>query len=135
MNKIEVRHLGGDRFVAHMRGHEVRMDQPVDDGGTDLGPSPTEIFVTGLVGCIAHYARRFLDRHGIDPEGLRVSADWTLATDRPARVGAVRIVVDPPPSLPEARREAFLAIATHCTVHNSLRQPPEIEVVLDGEQR
>ncbi len=32
-----------------IRGHEVVVDQPVADGGTDAGPTPTELFVGGLV--------------------------------------------------------------------------------------
>jgi uncharacterized OsmC-like protein len=135
MNKIEVNHLGADRFVACVRGHEIRMDQPVTDGGTDLGPSPTEIFVTGLVGCTAYYARRYLARHGVADDGLRVTAEWDFASDRPARVGAIRIVISPPAGLPPERQEGLLAMARHCTVHNTLRQPPSVDIALGGEER
>jgi putative redox protein len=135
MNKIEVSHLGADRFVACVRGHEIGMDQPVTEGGTDLGPSPTEIFVTGLVGCTAYYARRYLARHGLDGDGLRVTAEWDFAADRPARVGSIHIVVIPPAGLPEERRDGLLATARHCTVHNTLRQPPDVDITLAGDDR
>jgi putative redox protein len=54
-----------------------------------------------------------------------------MATDRPARVASLRVVVVPPPGLPEQRRAALLAVASHCTVHNTLHQPPEIEIGLE----
>lgn len=54
-----------------------------------------------------------------------------MATDRPARVTSPRIVIVPPAELPEQRRAALLAVASHRTVHNTLRQPPEIEIELE----
>lgn len=38
----------------------------------------------------------------------------------------------PPHALPAARRDAFLAVASHCTVHNTLTQPPDIAVALSA---
>ena len=35
-----------------------------------------------------------------------------------------------PTELPAERRDAFLAVASHCTVHNTLTQPPNIEIAL-----
>ncbi len=48
MATIEVRHRGGDRFMVGIRGHELTVDQPIRDGGSDEGPTPTELFVAGL---------------------------------------------------------------------------------------
>jgi uncharacterized OsmC-like protein len=128
MNQIRVRHVSGDEFLANVRGHELRLDQPIDAGGTDVGPTATELFVTGLVGCVAHYARGFLARHGIDPEGLTVTGDWAMAADRPARVSQVSVEIQPPQGFPAQKRAALLAVASHCTVHNSLTQPPRVSV-------
>lgn len=49
---------------------------------------------------------------------------------RPARVVAVRIEVTPPPGLPPQRRDALLAFASHCTVHNALTAPPAVDILL-----
>ncbi len=35
-----------------------------------------------------------------------------------------------PPGLSAARRRGLVADASHCTVHNSLTVPPEIEVTV-----
>lgn len=130
MKQIRVAHVSGDEFLATVRGHELRLDQPVEAGGRDAGPTATELFVVGLVGCVAHYAKGFLTRHGVDPEGLTVTGSWQLADDRPTRVAQVAIVIEPPRELPEERRSALLAVATRCTVHNSLHQPPDVRVQL-----
>ncbi|MEO6116478.1 MAG: hypothetical protein ABIP33_08850 [Pseudolysinimonas sp.] len=39
--------------------------------------------------------------------------------------------ITPPAALPEARLDAFLAVASHCTVHNTLIEAPDIQITLD----
>jgi hypothetical protein len=48
MESMRVTPAGGDRFAIALRGHEIMVDQPADVGGTDIGPTPTELFVAGL---------------------------------------------------------------------------------------
>lgn len=124
---VEVGHRTGDLFEISVRDHLLLVDQPVADGGSDEAPTPTELFVASLAGCVAFYARRYLARHGIDPAGFSVSADFTME-QRPARVGAVRLSVAVPAGIPDDRRDAFLAVVGHCTVHNSLQQPPAVHI-------
>ena len=131
---LHVRHLLDDRFAIDVRGHTVQVDQPVDAGGTDAAPTPTELFVAGLASCVAFYARRYLARHAIDPAGLAVSASYVIG-GRPARVREMKIVISPPSALPIERRDAFLAVASHCTVHNTLTAPADVAVVLAAPVR
>jgi len=131
MNGIRVRHEGGDRFRVTIRGHDVHVDQPVDDGGEDTAPTPTELFVAGLASCVGFYAGRFLRRHDLPTEGLAVDCGFEFAPDRPARVGKIELVVHLPQGFPEERRKAFRSVVEHCTVHNSLAQPPEIGLSLE----
>jgi putative redox protein len=128
MATIEVRHDDGDRFTVSVRGHELTVDQPELDGGTDAGPTPTELFVASLAACVGFYAGRFLRRHGIGAAGLEVGCTWSMAEDRPARVGAIDLTVRPPDGFPEDQRARLLAVVEHCTVHNSLMQVPDIRI-------
>ncbi|NBM17781.1 OsmC family protein [Streptomyces sp. GC420] len=127
---IDVSHVAGDAYAVEVRGHRLLVDQPVEIGGDDNAPTPTELFAASLATCVAFYAGRYLARHGVDRTGLRVRTEFTMATDRPARVSELRVTVCPPPGLPEERHAAFLAVASHCTVHNTLHHPPEIAVEL-----
>jgi putative redox protein len=129
MPNLSVAHQAGDRFELQVRGHRLLCDQPVADGGTDQGPTPTELFVGSLAACVGFYARRFLARHHLDAAGLRVEAAFTMSPDRPARVAIITLRLLTPP-LEENRRRALLAVVDHCTVHNSLRTPPEVRVRL-----
>jgi putative redox protein len=127
---IQVDHKAGDVFEITIRDHHIEVDQPIPDGGSDLGPTPTELFVAGLTSCVAFYARRYLARHGLPEEALRVCAEYEMA-ERPARVGRVKLSIRLPEGVPSDRRAALLAVASHCTVHNSLEKPPEVSVELE----
>lgn len=128
-NVVRVEHKEGDVFAIGVRQHLFYVDQPPDAGGTDLAPTPTELFVASLASCVAFYVRRYLDRHELPTAGLAVTADFSIAA-RPARVGEVRLTVTVPAGIPEERRTGLLAVASHCTVHNSLAQPPQVTIGL-----
>jgi len=129
---ITVINTRGDRMAIRIRGHDLVSDQPIDAGGDDAGPTPTELFVAGLAACVAFYAERFLRRHAGDA-GLTVTCDFAMSADRPSRVTSVDLRIDVPGSLREDVRDALLRAAEHCTVHNSLRTPPTVRIeICDG---
>jgi putative redox protein len=126
---LQVLHKDGDVFEIDVGQHRLYVDQPLDGGGTDLAPTPTELFVASLAACVAFYARRFLARHGLPTAGLSVTATFTMA-QRPARVGEIHLGLVVPEGVPDERREALLAVASHCTVHNSLELAPAVSIDL-----
>lgn len=132
--RIEVQHEYGDRFTAIVRGHRLEIDQPVDHGGTDAGPTPTELFVAGLAACVGFHAERYLRRHGLPVDELRVDARFVFAEDLPARVASVTLGVHAP-GLPPSRREAFQSVIERCTVQNSIRIAPDVRIEVDAAER
>ncbi|MDQ2749701.1 MAG: OsmC family protein [Actinomycetota bacterium] len=132
-DSMTVTHLGADRFAVEIRGHTVMVDQPVDVGGEDTAPTPTELFIASLATCVAFYARRFLARHDIPADGLSVTTGYTTGGTR-NRVTDIGIRITPPPGLPIERRDALLAVASHCTVHNTLHEPPAVQITLVSEE-
>jgi uncharacterized OsmC-like protein len=127
---LEARFVAGEAYEVTVRGHRLVVDQPADAGGQDSGPTPTELFVASLASCAAFYAGRFLTRHGYSRDGLAVSAGYEMASDRPARVRNVRLIVRVPAGLPPERWAALRAVASHCTVHNTLTSPPSVIIDL-----
>jgi putative redox protein len=126
---IQIDYKSGDVFEIAIRSHLVYVDQPVDAHGSDSAPTPTELFVAALASCVAFYVRRFLARHSLPTDGLSVSAIFTMA-ERPARVGEIDISIELPKGVPDARLDALLAVASHCTVHNTLADPPRVSIQL-----
>ena len=129
-SQVEVSYLGGESYAAVTRGHALVTDQPQAAGGADTAMTPTELLVASLSSCVAFYAGRYLARHGLNRDGLHVTATFTTATDRPARVDTARLRIAIPGGIPPHREKALLAVASHCTVHNTLRQAPDVAIEL-----
>jgi putative redox protein len=125
---MDVRFVSGEAYEVAVRGHRLMVDQPVDAGGEDNAPTPTELFVASLATCVAFYAGRYLTRHGFNRDGLGVSVGFDMAGDRPARVAVVRLTVRVPADLPAERMPGLRAVVSHCTVHNSLTTPPDVTI-------
>lgn len=128
--QVEVSYLDGESYAVETRGHALLTDQPAASGGADAAMTPTELLVASLGACVAFYAGRYLERHGLNRSGLHVTAAFSTATDRPARVGEVRLTIRVPGDMPASREAALLAVASHCTVHNTLRQAPGVAIEL-----
>jgi putative redox protein len=126
---MRVEHRGGDKFDINIRGHVVRVDQPVKDRGEDTAPTPTELFIASLASCVAFYARRYLARHDLPTDGLAVEATFDMGS-KPARVVGIDLSLIVPEGVPSDRLDALLAVATHCTVHNTLASEPEVSITL-----
>jgi len=129
VRRVRVDHLAGDRFRIGVRQHTITVDQPLSEGGEDTAPTPTELFIASLASCTAFYARRFANRHGIPTDGLAVTADFGMAS-HPARVGEITLRLHVPAELSPEHQASLLAVVTHCTVHGTLVQPPEVRIEL-----
>jgi uncharacterized OsmC-like protein len=132
VTSIQVRPVANNRYEVVLGRHCLTIDQPVTAGGDDEGPTAVQLFVASLVACTAHYAGSYLARHGLSTDGLIVEGDFLMASDGPGRVASVSVRIVPPAGLPEGRRAVLLAVASHCTVHHTLREPPTVTVVLAG---
>jgi uncharacterized OsmC-like protein len=127
---ISVYWTSGDSFVVDVRAHFLTTDQPYNAGGQDLGPTPVELFVVSLGACIGFFAERYMRRHEIDADGLRVQCRFQMA-EHPARVSCIDIHLALPAGFPPERLDGLRAVVDRCTVHNSMRQPPQVRVELE----
>ena len=124
---IVVTSRGGDAYEITFGEHSVVVDQPVKAGGTDTGPTPTELFIAGLAGCIGYYAGRYLRANGLpDQVTVHTRYKWALP---PTKVTRIQLSVEAP-GLPAGHEAAFHEAIEHCSVHNTLREPPAVEITL-----
>jgi len=119
---IAIRSLGSEALEVTIRGHRLILDQPAGQGGADLGPTPTELFVAALAACSVHYSRAYLRRH--DHEDVGAECGFRMSEGAPHRVAEIDITLELPDNLDEQRLSSALRAASHCTVHNSLAVPP-----------
>lgn len=124
-----VEFLGGLRFEAATRGHHILSDQPVENGGADSGMTPPELLVSAIGACAGYYAAEYLRARSLPARGLRIHVEADKDT-KPARLSAFRIHVEAP-NIEPRHQDGLLRAVKHCLIHNTLLQPPSIDVVVD----
>ena len=129
MAQIISRFTNSLRFETEIRGHQVVVDNPVESGGTDTGPTPPELVAAALGTCVGIYAVHFCRKHNISPEGMAITTEWTKALE-PTRIGTLHVRVELPAGVPVEQHAAFMRTVEQCLVHNTLRHPPEVSITL-----
>jgi putative redox protein len=124
---------GGKRFTIQVRGHRVTVDQPIDEGGQDDGPTPVELLGSGLAACVALYVERFLNARGYPADGMRIEVMQHAAAN-PPRIGdfAVRVVL--PMQLPSAYGELIERTVATCPAYNTFVNAARIGVTVEMAQ-
>jgi uncharacterized OsmC-like protein len=127
MDLITVTHKAGEEFTIRVRAHEVRCDLTAKEGGRDAGPSPVELLAGSLGTCIAMMVQRYCQTQGYTDGEVGVSLTVELADD-PKRVRNIVVDLELPRDVPDNRIEAIRRLAQRCPVHETLRNPPEVDL-------
>ncbi len=126
MDLITVSRQGGFKFGIKVRGHEITSDMSEKDGGGDAGPSPAELLAASLGACIAMMVQNYCRRHEYAGD---VGVNLTLElADSPKRIGGIVVDVELPDSVPEDKLDAIRAMAERCPIHETLRDPPRVDL-------
>lgn len=125
-----------------VRSHRLAGDEPVEDGGTDSGPSPYDFLLAALGTCasitVAMYARRkqwplecvtVRLRHGKVHAG-----DCAECENKPTMLDRIESEIELDGALSEEQRHRLLEIANHCPVHRTLESEVMIETRLAGAE-
>ena len=107
-------------------GREIVVDEPASAGGSDKGPSPTQLLAASLAGCTAITLELYAERKGWDLGALEVEVDYT-ASERQAPAG-FEVVLRLPDSFDEDQRQRLLKIAAKCPVHKVLANEGSIAI-------
>ncbi len=106
-------------------GHEIVVDEPASVGGTDKGPSPTQLLAASLAGCTAITLELYAERKGWDLGALEVEVDFASEGLAPA---AFEVVLRLPDGFDEDQRRRLLQIAGKCPVHRVLASEASIAI-------
>lgn len=121
--------LAGAPYSTTITGgpHRLVSDEPVDLGGTDAGPTPTELLLGALGACTAITVRMVADRKGWPLDAIDVALDY-VSRERGRTV--ISRVVTLEGALDEAQRASLLEIANKCPVHRMLEGEVVVETAL-----
>lgn len=122
---------GGFVVEAAWKGHTIRTDQPIRDGGTDTAPAPFDLFLASIATCMGFYAVRFCTQREIPTDGLAVSMSLDRDHEK-KRISKITVNVRLPDGFPEKYRAAILRAMETCAVKRHVLEPPEFELVEIG---
>jgi uncharacterized OsmC-like protein len=112
------------------RDVEFSIDEPVERGGTNTGPAPTETAVAALIGCTNVISNKCADKLGIDIGHLKIEAKYdfdrrgvllTEEVDLPFPKIVLNIVSDGPATEDELQQVA-VELAKYCPIAKVFRQ-------------
>ena len=112
---------------AKMRNHFAVIDEPLDKGGDDNGPTPVEYLLTAIGGCVSITLRMYAERKGWDlgkvtvnvsqkeqltPEGIKKSLVEEISLEK---------------EVTDEQRTKLLEIAGKCPVAKMVKGETEID--------
>ncbi len=126
-SEITITLPGRRRVEAQVRGHKVLTDQPLDNGGEDLAPSPYELFLASIGTCAGIFVQGFCAKRGLPSEGIRI-IERTQHDPETGTLLAVDLEIQVPPDFPEKYREALVRVADQCSVKRAILAQPQFQV-------
>jgi putative redox protein len=125
---MEVTFDGGKVITAHLNGHIIRTDQPMDNGGGDSAPAPFELFLASIGTCAGIYVKSFCDRRQISTDGIKIIQ--TMEYDEVKKVPkSISLDIQLPVGFPEKYREAVINAAELCLVKKTISNQPEFKII------
>ena len=137
--QVEIKQGSGFQTECRAGKHVVFIDQPAPAGGTDAGPTPLDVQLMTLGGCITAIGRIIANQRKLTVRGIEVTVEGEIDTDgllgKPSdkRVGfsaiTARVKIDADMSASE--KEKFLHdIDARCPISENLQNATPVSVVL-----
>ena len=125
---MEVTFDGGKVITAHLNGHTIKTDQPINSGGQNSAPSPFELFLAAIGTCAGIYVKSFCDERNIPSENIKIiqTAVYDNQTGLPVNI---KIEIQLPADFPDKYRAAVINVAELCKVKKTIASPPKFEVI------
>lgn len=124
---MEITFDGGKVITAHLNGHTIRTDQPIQSGGTNTAPAPYDLFLASIGTCAGIYVKSFCDQRGISTEGMKIVQSMEIDPER--RLPAVfRLDIKVPADFPEKYKDAMINVASLCAVKKTINNAPHFEI-------
>lgn len=140
-NTARITMNAGLTTTVNIREFTFVIDEPVEDGGMNMGPTPPEFMLAALGSCAAMTARHYAARKGWDLQSVEIdlSTERYKKDDYPNYTGdsafvrefkqRIKFIGD----LTEEQRFRLLEITAKCPVHRALTDPKVmIEEMVDA---
>lgn len=128
--------IGTTKYVTEVKAgiHHQIADEPIEDGGKDLGPNPYQFLLAGLGACTAMTLRMYADHKKLPLEEVTVHLnheneylkDAENTNKRTSKLDRLYRNIEIKGDLTDKQRQRLLEIANKCPVHRTLENNPII---------
>ena len=122
---------------AQTRSHELILDEPRENGGTDQGPTPLEALLAALAGCLIMTLRLHAQRNHIDIESVEAVAEayidprGFIGKAKPGLQDTKLHLVVRSSADPEKVKELVHNAEKYCPVADTLRSETPVKLELE----
>ncbi|RDE22732.1 OsmC family peroxiredoxin [Motiliproteus coralliicola] len=122
-------------ITADVRGHHLTIDQPQNARGNNEGPTPLELFLFSMSGCVATIARTVAMQERLELRGMEVIAEGELnpagllgkPTEDRTGFQQIRISATIDADMTDAEKAEFLdRVCDRCPVHDNVKLSSEV---------
>ena len=109
------------RHMVHVRQHAFAVDEPLANGGEDLGVTAHELYDSALGACKAMTVLWYAQRKQIPLDDIKVTVERDDSEERQGTY-RLRVMLDLIGELSDAQRQQLLAVAEKCPLHRLMTQ-------------
>jgi putative redox protein len=125
---MEITFDGGKIITAHIEGHTIRTDQPLDNGGGNTAPAPFDLFLASIGTCAGIYVKSFCDKRQISSEGIKIIQTLEYGEDQKIP-SSINLDIQLPSGFPEKYRDAVINAADLCLVKKTIAKQPDFKII------
>ena len=123
MYKVKVTAERSSEFKVKTDNYEFNIDSEGEKGIT-----PPAALLASLASCIGVYIRKYSQNTRIDTKNFEITLEAELSAEKPVSFRKIKAIIDLKGlALDEMRRKSIISFIKNCPVHNTLKNPPEIE--------
>lgn len=111
-------------------GLTMLTDQPVEQGGEGMAPSPFACFLGAIGTCAGFFVQEFCAARNIPTDAVTLTqqAGFELDGQGKKRLSRLSITINLPSTFPEKYRDAVVRAANLCSVKKAILTPPEFSI-------
>ncbi len=132
----EAKYAGGLAVKCIIGRHALIQDLPVNAGGKDLGPAPTELILASLAGCLGIVAAYHAPSYGIELEGMDIAIEGEYDVrgflGENVKPGFTKVKAEVAIHAKQAPKEKIVEfmkfVEKHCPISDTLKSEVNVEI-------